>query len=80
MVQEAVQVYKKVFKKGSTYSRKDVGWILLPEEGRPAGGDWDTGYVRVNEKLIIFMNIQMLTFLILTKLLMNKYFLDVIMF
>ena len=46
-----------MFKKGSTYSRKDVGWILLPEEGRPAGGDWDTGYVRVNEKLIIFMNI-----------------------
>mgnify|MGYP001292850321 CR=1 FL=1 len=46
-----------MFKKGSLYSRKDVGWILLPEEGRPAGGDWDTGYVRVDNKLIIFMNI-----------------------
>ena len=33
------------FKKGSQYSRKDVGWILLPDTGRPAGGDWDTGYV-----------------------------------
>ena len=46
-----------IFKKGSLYSRQDVGWVLLPETGRPAGGDWDTGYVRVDEKLIIFMNI-----------------------
>tara|TARA_X000000950_G_scaffold113891_1_gene143302 strand:+ start:318 stop:1343 length:1026 start_codon:yes stop_codon:yes gene_type:complete len=46
-----------IFKKGSLYSRKDVGWILLPEKGRPNGGDWDTGYVSVEEKLIIFMNI-----------------------
>ncbi|MDA0916997.1 MAG: DUF3427 domain-containing protein [Proteobacteria bacterium] len=46
-----------VFKKGSFYSRQDVGWVLLPETGRPAGGDWDTGYVKVEEKLIIFMNI-----------------------
>lgn len=46
-----------IFKKGSAYSRQDVGWILLPETGRPNGGEWDTGYVRVNEKLIIFMNI-----------------------
>lgn len=47
----------KFFKKGSLYSRQDVGWVLLPETGRPAGGDWDTGYVKVEEKLIIFMNI-----------------------
>ena len=46
-----------IFKKGSLYARQDIGWILLPETGRPAGGDWDTGYVRVEEKLIIFMNI-----------------------
>ena len=46
-----------LFKKGSQYSRKDIGWILLPETGRPAGGDWDTGYVRIEDKLIIFMNI-----------------------
>ena len=46
-----------IFKKGSLYSRQDVGWVLLPETGRPAGGDWDTGYVKVEEKLIIFMNI-----------------------
>ncbi len=48
---------ENLFKKGSQYSRKDVGWVLLPETGRPAGGDWDTGYVRVDDKLIIFMNI-----------------------
>ena len=46
-----------MFKKGSKYTRVDVGWICLPETGRPAGGDWDTGYVRVEDKLIIFMNI-----------------------
>jgi hypothetical protein len=46
-----------IFKKGSKYSRKDIGWILLPDSGRPAGGDWDTGYVRIENKLIIFMNI-----------------------
>ena len=48
---------KNVFKKGSLYTRQDVGWVLLPETGRPAGGDWDTGYVKVEDKLIIFMNI-----------------------
>jgi len=45
------------FKKGSKYTRKDVGWICLPDVGRPLGGDWDTGYVRVENSLIIFMNI-----------------------
>jgi len=29
----------------------------LPETGRPAGVTWDTGYGRVKNKLIIFMNI-----------------------
>ena len=33
-----------MFKKGSLYTRKDVGWIVLPETGRPKGGSWDTGY------------------------------------
>lgn len=46
-----------MFKKGSKYTRVDVGWICLPDKGRPAGGEWDTGYVRVEDKLIIFMNI-----------------------
>ena len=48
---------KLEFKKGSKYSRKDIGWVCFPDEGRPAGGDWDTGYVRVEDNLIIFMNI-----------------------
>ena len=46
-----------MFKKGSKYTRVDIGWICLPEKGRPAGGDWDTGYVRIEDKLIVFMNI-----------------------
>jgi hypothetical protein len=48
---------KLEFKKGSKYSRKDIGWVCYPDKGRPAGGDWDTGYVRVEDNLIIFMNI-----------------------
>ena len=48
---------KLEFKKGSKYSRKDIGWICFPDKGRAAGGDWDTGYVRVEDNLIIFMNI-----------------------
>ena len=46
-----------MFKKGSQYTRKDVGWIVLPETGRPKGGSWDTGYVTVDDQLIVFMNI-----------------------
>ena len=45
-----------MFKIGSNYSRKDVGFVLHPKEGRTAGGNWDTGYVTVEDKLIIFMN------------------------
>jgi len=46
-----------LFKKGSKYTRKDVGWVVLPETGRPKGGAWDTGYVIVGDQLIVFMNI-----------------------
>ena len=46
-----------MFKIGSKYSRKDVGEIYFPGKGRAKGGDWDTGYVRVQNDLIIFMNI-----------------------
>ena len=46
------------FKRGSSYSRKDVGNICYPGVGRPAGGTWDTGYVRFENNLIIFMNIK----------------------
>ena len=49
---------KLEFKKGSKYSRKDIGWVCFPDKGRPPPrGDWDTGYVRVEDNLIIFMNI-----------------------
>lgn len=48
-------------KKGSLYTRKEIGLIYLPETGRPKGGNWDTGYVRPEgtDDLIIFMTIGM---------------------
>lgn len=46
-----------MFKRGSQYTRADIGWIFLPETGRPKGGHWDTGYVKSDKNLIIFMNI-----------------------
>ncbi len=45
-----------MFKKGSNYSRNDVAKIVLGIN-KPKGGDWDTGYVRVENDLMIFMNI-----------------------
>ena len=45
------------FKRGSIYTRKSVGEICYPGIGRPKGGNWDTGYVGVENNLIIFMNI-----------------------
>ena len=45
------------FKRGSVYTRKSIGEICYPGIGRPKGGNWDTGYVRVENNLIIFMNI-----------------------
>ncbi len=48
-----------MFKRGSTYSRKEIGDIYFPEVGRPKGGMWDTGYVNPKDThdLVIFMNI-----------------------
>ena len=46
-----------VFKIGSIYTRKSIGEVCFPGIGRPAGGNWDTGYVSVEDNLIIFMNI-----------------------
>ena len=48
---------KLEFKKGSNYSRNDVGWICFPEKGPPPRGNWETGYVRFEDNLLIFMNI-----------------------
>jgi transposase len=45
------------FKIGSIYTRKSIGEVCFPGIGRPAGGNWDTGYVSVEDNLIIFMNI-----------------------
>jgi len=48
---------KLEFKKGSKYSRNDVGWICYPEKGPPPRGNWETGHVRFEDNLLIFMNI-----------------------
>ena len=48
------------FKKGSFYSREDIGYICYPETGRPKGGEWDTGYTSpkgFKDNLLVFMNI-----------------------
>ena len=45
------------FKRGSPYSRKDIGNICYPGVGRPTGGSWDTSYVSFKNNLIVFMNI-----------------------
>ena len=49
---------KLEFKKGSKYSRKDIGWVCYPDKGRPAGGDWDTGYVSVDNNLIFSISLR----------------------
>ncbi len=45
------------FKRGFEYTRKSIGEICYPGRGRPAGGNWDTGYTSFENNLIIFMNI-----------------------
>ena len=45
------------FKRGFEYTRKSIGEICYPGVGRPAGGNWDTGYTSFENNLIIFMNI-----------------------
>ena len=49
------------FKRGSEYTRKSIGEICYPGVGRPAGGNWDTGYTSLKppleNNLIVFMNI-----------------------
>ncbi len=45
------------FKRGFEYTRRSIGEICFPGVGSPSGGNWYTGYVRVEDNLIIFMNI-----------------------
>jgi len=47
-----------LFKKGCLYSRDDIWAKFHHNKGnRPKGGNWDTGYVREDKDLLIFMNI-----------------------
>ena len=45
-----------MFKRGTPYSREEIGKIARPENP-PRGGDWHTGYSRIEDDLFIFMNI-----------------------
>ena len=46
------------FKKGSTYTRNEIHMLYFGKPVPKTGtGDWTTGYVRVKNELIIFMNI-----------------------
>ncbi len=44
------------FTVGEQYTRAQIGEIIRPENP-PRGGDWTTGYCRIDDKLFIFMNI-----------------------
>ena len=45
-----------MFKRGSQYTRDEIGNLVRPENP-PHGGDWTTGYARIDDKLFVFMNI-----------------------
>ena len=46
------------FKKGSTYTRDEIHTLYFQQPVPPIGtGNWTTGYVRVEDELIVFMNI-----------------------
>ena len=45
-----------MFKKGSLYTREQIARMVRPENP-PRGGDWTTGYARIDSNLYVFMNI-----------------------
>lgn len=45
-----------MFKRGSEYTRDEIANVVRPTNP-PRGGDWTTGYARIEENLFIFMNI-----------------------
>ncbi len=47
-----------MFKRGSEYTRDEIGKIVRPDPHR--GGDWTTGYARIENNLFVFMNIELL--------------------
>ena len=45
-----------MFKRGSEYTRDEIAKFVRPENP-PRGGDWTTGYARIENDLFVFMNI-----------------------
>ena len=45
-----------MFKRGSEYKRDEIAKLVRPDNP-PRGGDWTTGYARIENDLFVFMNI-----------------------
>jgi len=45
-----------MFKRKAKYTRDQIAKIIRPEDP-PRGGDWTTGYARIDSNLFVFMNI-----------------------
>ena len=45
-----------MFKRGVQYTREEIAKIVRPQNP-PRGGDWTTGYARIDNNLFVFMNI-----------------------
>ena len=45
-----------MFKRGSEYTRDEIAKIVRPDNP-PRGGDWTTGYARIENNLFVFTNI-----------------------
>ncbi len=60
-IKTMIRRMEKLFQISEKYTRDDVWSILYPNKGkRRRGGIWDTGYVKVNNFLIAFLNIDTL--------------------
>lgn len=46
-----------MFKRGSLYTREQIWKTSQPGKPYPRGGNWFTGYDRINNELFVFMNI-----------------------
>ena len=45
-----------MFKRGAEYTRKELARLVRPDNP-PSGGDWTTGYARIDSNLYVFANI-----------------------
>ncbi|MDC1383673.1 hypothetical protein N8500_09355 [Candidatus Puniceispirillum sp.] len=48
-----------MFKRGVTYKRDEIASMARPDSP-PLGGDWTTGYARIENDLYVFMSFSIL--------------------